>query len=689
MRVSGERSLAYAAVNHRFTAWVCALVISSFVVIATAAEHRRGMVSSVHPLATEAGLDVLKSGGNAIDAAVAVGLTLGVVDTPNSGVGGGCFMLIRLANGKFVAIDGRETAPAAATRDMFVRNGKADTDLSQTGALASGVPGELAAFDYAVRKYGKKNLSELILPAAEIAAKGFPLTASYANRLKAEADDMKRFEASRAIFFKDGQPLQRGDLLEQADLAATYRAIATHGSDWFYRGPFAQATEKWMKADTGVMTAADLANYRLKLREPVMTTYRGYKIVSFAPPSSGGVHLVQMLNILEKFDLKSLDEATRLHVIAEAMKLAFADRAHWLGDPDFARVPRGLVSKQYAAALAKRISLDRAIAVPSHGTPPKWERDIFKKSLSSRSAEAQPNDLARAGASSLSPQRGEGLRVRGEQDGAATLVQSLPTRSAPSDALTPHPSPLPVEGRGSSDGRSSTSSGDSSDFVALAGKGARTAMSASSWDGAFTDKAVRALGRAEKHTTHWSVADAEGNWVAVTATINTSFGSKVVIPGTGVVMNNEMDDFSIQPGVPNAFGLIGADANAVEPGKRPLSSMTPTIVLKNGKPIIALGAAGGPKIITAVLMELIYMLDLGKSAQEAIAAPRIHHQWSPGELMVEQSLPQNLRTALQQRGHEVKELNSMAVSQIVARSPDGKSFVGAADPRAGGNVAGW
>ncbi len=672
MRVSGERSLAYAAVNHRFTARVCALAITSIVVISTAAEHRRGMVSSVHPIATEAGLNVLKSGGNAIDAAVAVGLTLGVVDTPNSGIGGGCFMLVRLANGKFVAIDGRETAPAAATRDMFVRNGKADTDLSQTGALASGVPGELAAFDYAVRKHGKKSLSELILPAAEIAEKGFPLTASYANRLRAEANDMRQFEASRAIFFKDGQPLQRGDLLEQADLAATYRAIAKHGSDWFYRGPFAQATVKWMKADTGVMTAADFTNYRLKLREPVMTTYRGYKIVSFAPPSSGGVHLVQMLNILEKFDLKSLDEATRLHVIAEAMKLAFADRAHWLGDPDFARVPRGLVSKKYADLLAKRIDLARAAQVPSHGTPPKWERDVFRNGQN---------------VAFFPPQWGAGMSVKGE----TVFEHSHPEICFGNDsaALTPHPGPLPVEGRGSSDGRSLTSSGDSSDFVALAGKGARTAMSASSWDGAFTDKAVRALGRAEKHTTHWSVADAVGNWVAVTATINTSFGSKVVIPGTGVVMNNEMDDFSIQPGVPNAFGLIGADANAVEPGKRPLSSMTPTIVLKSSKPIIALGAAGGPKIITAVLMELIYMLDLGMSATEAIAAPRIHHQWSPGELMVEQSLPQHLRTALQQRGHEVKELNSMAVSHIVARSPDGKSFVGTADPRAGGNVGGW
>ena len=689
----------------------------SYVSGADSQKITRGMVSSVHPIATEAGLNVLKSGGNAVDAAVAVGLTLGVVDTANSGIGGGCFMLIRLANGKFLAIDGREMAPAAATRDMFVRNGKADTDLSQTGALASGVPGELAAFDYAVRKHGKKSLSELILPAAEIAERGFPLTASYASRLKSEAADLEKFEASRAIFFKDGQPLQRGDVLKQSDLAATYRAIAGQGSDWFYRGVvarasrpseanknltgetpvplgFAQATEQWMKANGGTMTAADFANYQIKLREPVTTAYRGYKIVSFAPPSSGGVHLVQMLNILEKFDLKSLDEATRLHVIAEAMKLAFADRAHWLGDPDFARVPRGLVSKKYAASLAKKINLTRASEVPSHGTPPKWERDVFKKSASLRSAAVAVNDLARTDGSSLSPQRGEGLRVRGEnveegnelRAGAKSTPLSLHTLSA---ILTPHPGPLPVEGRGSGNGRSLASSGVSGDFAALAAPGARTAMSASSWHEVPADKAVRAPSRAEKHTTHWSVADAEGNWVAVTATINTSFGSKVVIPGTGVVMNNEMDDFSVQPGVPNAFGLIGADANAVEPGKRPLSSMTPTIVLKNGKPIIALGAAGGPKIITAVLMELIHMLDLGMSAQEAIAAPRIHHQWSPGELMVEESLPQNLRAALQQLGHEVKELNSMAVSHIVARSPDGKSFVGAADPRAGGKVMGW
>ncbi len=651
--MSGERSLAYVAVPRRFTSWVCVLAISSAVVVATAAENRRGMVSSVHPTATEAGLNVLKTGGNAVDAAVAVGLTLGVVDTPNSGIGGGCFMLIRLANGKVVAIDGREMATAAATRDMFVREGKADTDLSQTGALASGVPGALAAFDYAVRQYGKKQLSELILPAAEIAEHGFVLNASYANRLNSVADDMKQFEASRAVFFRDGETLKAGDVLKQPDLAVTYRSIAGQGSDWFYRGPFARATEQWMRANGGLMTAADFANYQVMLREPVTTTYRGYKIVSFAPPSSGGVHLVQMLNILEKFDLKSLDEATRLHVIAEAMKLAFADRAHWLGDPDFAKVPRGLVSKKYAASLAKKINLPRATEVPSHGTPSKWERDVFRKGRI---------------AASLSPQWGEGLRVKDSLPDSTGIAMPIPSLNpSPRAALKTHALQTLRAGRGPQE-------------LAPA-FGVRASSAPLSFRQEFT--------QIEKHTTHWSVADAEGNWVAVTATINTSFGSKVVIPGTGVVMNNEMDDFSIQPGVPNAFGLIGADANAVEPGKRPLSSMTPTIVLKNGKPIIALGAAGGPKIITSVLMELIYMLDLGMSAGEAIAAPRLHHQWSPGELQVERALPLHLRTALQQRGHEVTELNSMAVSHIVARSPDGRSLVGAADPRAGGNAAGW
>ena len=582
--------------------------LSQTLLVAQTNPPTHGMVSSVHPLATGVGLNALKSGGNAIDAAVAVGLTLGVVDSHNSGIGGGCFMLIRLANGKFVAIDGREMAPSAATRDMFVRDGKGDTELSQTGPLASGVPGEVAAFDHAVKHHGKKQLKDLILPAAALAEKGFAISAGYASRLESVSNDLAKFEASRAIFLPEGKAPKVGDVLKQADLAKTYRAIAEQGSDWFYLGPFAKATEKWMKANGGIMTAADFKKYHIVLREPVRTTYRGREIVSFAPPSSGGVHVVQMLNILENFDVKSLDEATRWHVIAETMKLAFADRAYWLGDPDYAKVPRGLISKEYAATLARKIDLKRASAVKEHGLPPGHDSDLFKQ----------------------------------------------PGRKIPSEPRA---------------NRRESAQGEIQDDAAL--------LAALEWE------------LNEKHTTHWSVADAEGNWVACTATINTSYGSKVVIPGTGVVLNNQMDDFSVQPGVANHFGLIGAEANAVAPGKRPLSSMSPTIVLQDGKPIIAIGAAGGPKIISAVLVQLIAMLDLGKTPAEAMAMPRIHHQWSPDELMVEKSLPAEIKTALEQRGHVVKELNALSVAHTVARSADGKSFVGAADPRAGGKAEGW
>jgi gamma-glutamyltranspeptidase/glutathione hydrolase len=545
-------------------------IFSNLCASALASDCLHGMVASVHPLATEAGLEVLKDGGNAIDAAVAVALTLGVVDGDNSGIGGGCFMLIRRANSSLVAIDGREKAPAAATTNMFIRKGKADTRLSQTGALASGVPGALAAYEFAVEHYGKKRLKDILLPAAKLAGKGFRLGGAYARNLKREANEMARFDSTRAVFFKGTRPLREGELLQQPDLAATYRAIAEQGSAWFYRGPFGEAVEKWMKASGGIMTAQDLRDYSIALREPISSTYRGFQIVTFPPPSSGGVHLVQILNLLERFDLAALDEVTRLHVIAEAMKLAFADRAYWLGDPDFVNVPRGLVAKEYAGDLAQRINTNHASRVGSHGAPPNWQADVFKK-----------------------------------------------------------------------------------------------------------------------HTTHFSTADAEGNWVACTATVNTSFGSKVVIPGTGVVMNNQMDDFSIQPGVANYFKLIGAEANAVAAGKRPLSCMTPTLVLKAGEPIIALGAAGGPKIISQIVLELVGMLDFRRSPAEALAQPRIHHQWFPDELMVEKTFPRQLRTALTRRGHRITVLPSAGVSQIVARSADGNGFIGAADPRAGGTAQGW
>ena len=536
------------------------------------ATGERGIVATVHPLATQAGIDTLKNGGNAIDAAVTVALTLGVVDAHNSGLGGGCFLLLRRANGEFIAIDGRETAPATATRDMFVRNGVGDPGLSQNGALASGVPGALAAYDFAVKKFGRKTLAELILPAARIADEGFPLSAADARRIKSHAAALRRHAAPADLFFAaDGSPLAEGARFRQPDLARSYRAIAADGADWFYRGPYANAVAAHMKKTGGIMTAADFQNYAPKLRQPLVTRYRDHEIIGFPPPSSGGVHVAEILNVLENFDLQKLrapDE--RHHVIAEAMKLAFADRAFWLGDPDFAKVPRGLVDKGYARELAARIHPDHTTPVPAHGTPPDADTRLF-----------------------------------------------------------------------------------------------------------------------EKHTTHFSTADAEGNWVACTATINTTFGSKVIVPGTGILLNNEMDDFSIQPGVANAFKLVGAEANAVAPGKRPLSSMSPTLVLKNGQPILALGGAGGPTIISQTVLHLIGVLDLGLRLDEALAQPRIHQQWQPDQLRVEQTLPADTRAALQNRGHKLVLENSFGVSQAVGRSADGNTFVGASDPRVNGAARGF
>jgi gamma-glutamyltranspeptidase/glutathione hydrolase len=536
----------------------------------TVAHGTHGAVASVNPLATQAGLEVLKNGGNAIDAAVAVGVTLGVVDSHNSGLGGGCFMLIRRANGEFVAIDGREMAPAAATRDMFLRDGKANTDLSQTGALASGIPGSVAAYAYAIEKFGRKKFADLLLPAAKIAEDGFPIDRVFAGKIKSVDDDLRTFEASKALLFhEDGTPLAEGETLKQPDLATSLRALAAQGPDWFYRGPYAAKVAEWMKANGGLITAEDFANYHIALREPVRGTYRGAEIISFPPPSSGGLHVLEILNMLENFDLAKLDEPTRVHVIAEAMKLAFADRAYWLGDPDFVPVPRGLLRKDYAKDLAARIKLDSVIAVPTHGDPPDAATDVFGK----------------------------------------------------------------------------------------------------------------------KHTTHFSVADAEGNWVACTQTVNTSFGSKAIVPGTGIFLNDQMDDFSAQPGVPNAFHLVGAEANAVAPGKRPLSSMSPTIVLRDGKPILAVGAAGGPTIISQTVLNLVGVLDLGLTLDAALAQPRFHHQWQPDELRLEARASDTVREFLTKLGHHLDPAKGIGSSNGVAWS-DG-AFTAASEPRVPSEAAAW
>lgn len=533
------------------------------------ATAERGMVATGHPLATEAAVEIFRTGGNAIDAAVAAGLTLGVVDGHNSGIGGGCFILIRLANGEFVAIDGREMAPAAAHPEMYVVDGEGDTSLSQSGPLASGVPGALAAYAAAAKQYGEKSLADLLEPGRRFAEEGFSINRSYASRIRSAAGQLRRFDASRALFFdEDGAPLKAGYLLKQPDLARTYGSIAEHGIEWFYKGPFAETVEEWMKENGGILTAEDFANYHAPRREPVRSTYRGYEVVGFPPPSSGGIHVAQILNIVENFDLGEEEPAERIHLVAEAMKLAFADRAHWLGDPDFVRVPRGLGDPGYAASLAGRIDRERVIEVREQSVPPDWEENVFGR-----------------------------------------------------------------------------------------------------------------------HTTHFSTADSDGNWVAITATVNTAFGSKVVIPGTGVVLNNEMDDFSIQPGVPNAFGLIGSDANKVEPGKRPLSSMSPTLLLRDGEPVLSVGAAGGPTIISQTALAVIGMVDLGMSAGEALGQVRFHNQWFPDALRVEDRMPKEVLRDLEKKGHNIQTVRRIGVSQAVAR--EGDHLLGAHDPRSEGKAAGW
>lgn len=537
---------------------------------------QKGAVASVHPLATDAGIAALKRGGNAVDAAIATAITLGVVDGHNSGLGGGCFILIRAADGSVTAIDARETAPALATRDMYVKDGKVDDAASKTGSLAPATPGALAGYALALQKHGKLKLADVLLPAAEIAENGFPIDEVYARKLEATKADLAKFDGPRSIFLKaDGSPLKKGDLLKQPDLARTLRNIAEHGPNAFYRGEFAKLVDDWMRANGGVLRAADFAAYAPKLREPLRTTYRGHNIIGFPPPSSGGVHVAQILNMLEGHDLAAMPGADRTHVIAEAMKLAFADRAHWLGDPDFAKVPRGLIDAGYAKSLAAKIDLSRSSVVPTHGVPPAADTDIFGDTL--------------------------------------------------------------------------------------------------------------------KHTTHLSTADTEGNWVALTQTINTAFGSKVIVPGTGVLLNNEMDDFAVAPGVPNAFKLIGAEANAIAPGKRPLSSMSPTIVLKDGRPILSVGAAGGPTIISQTLQNVVNILDLKMSIADATAAPRVHHQWSPDELKIETSIGEGILTAMKQRGHVVREVSrvGIGVSQGVMWDDAAKCFRAAADPRAGGKADGW
>lgn len=523
--------------------------------------NKAGAVASVNPIATQAGIDAFNKGGNAIDAAVAVAYTLGVVDSHNSGIGGGCFIVIHWADGRIEAIDGREMAPATAKREMFLIDGEPASHLSRTGALSIGIPGSVAAFDYIQTKGGKLKRGDVILPAAKLAADGFSVDGSFAGRLNWRKDAIKAFPATAAVLLKEnGEAYKAGETLIQKDLALTYSNIAKQGPSYFYQGDFAKKIDTWMKANSGRIRFDDFKNYTIKNREPVKSSFQGYTLYGFPPPSSGGVHVAQILNILDRYDIKKLSEAERYHLLLESMKLAFADRAFWLGDADFANVPKGLISTEYATTLNKKINMKTATEVPNYNKPPGADDDFFNK-----------------------------------------------------------------------------------------------------------------------HTTHISTADKDGNWVSITTTLNTSFGSKVIIPGTGVLMNNQMDDFSIKPRIPNAFGLIGADANSVQPKKRPLSSMSPTIVMKNGKPVMALGAAGGPTIITQVVQTLVNYLGLELSLEEAMMTSRVHHQWHPVQGFVEESASAELIKELETMGHKLRSRGYFGTSQSIALEKG--EFVTQSEPR--------
>lgn len=531
----------------------------------------RHMVVSQERRASQIGADILARGGNAVDAAVAVGFALAVTLPRAGNLGGGGFMLIhRAASKETIAIDYRETAPAASRADMFLdANGNPDPRRSRDSGLAVGVPGTVRGLALAHQRYGsgKLSLADLIEPAIRLAADGIPVEDDLADSLPSAREKLARFPSSTAIFLKEGRALQRGERLVQTDLAATLTAIARSGPDAFYTGEIARRIAASVEGIGGIMTEADLANYKPVIRTPVRGTYRGHEIISMPPPSSGGVHLIQILNILEGFDLRKAGagSAATLHLMAEAMKPAYADRATWLGDPDRVKVPvPGLTSKRYAETQRAAIAPDRA--------------------------------------------------RKAEEISAGN--------------------PAPFEG---------------------------------------------------DQTTHYSIVDQEGNAVANTYTLNLSYGVGLVAPGTGVLLNNEMDDFSAKPGAQNAFGLVGGDANSISPGARPLSSMTPTFVFREGRLMLVTGSPGGSRIITTTLQVISNVIDHGMNIAEAVTAPRIHHQWRPDVLLHEEGLSPDTLALLAQRGHTLRLGATSGSASSILLSPQG--LQGAADPRQRGTGA--
>ena len=545
------------------------------------------MVVSVHRLASRAGAQMIKAGGNAVDAAVAVGFALAVVYPQAGNLGGGGFMLIRTADSKIRFIDYREKAPAAATANMYLdAKGNVVEEASTVGYKAIGVPGSVAGMVYAEEKYGKLSLERVMAPAIRLARDGFVLAAGDAKDLRDEDEQvLARFPESKRIFQRDGNYYKAGELFRQPELARTLQRIATRPAD-FYQGAMARELAAAMQKGGGLITADDLAHYEVKEREAIRGSYRGYEIISAPPPSSGGVTLIEILNILEGYDLGKLRGRPPLavHLTVEAFRRAFFDRADFLGDPDFSRIPVAqLIDKQYAAAW--RESID-----PAHASVSK---DLHRPAIFSE------------------------------------LEQYAALHPLPRTMVEPN------------------------------------------------------------HTTHYSVVDPEGDAVAVTTTLNASFGSGVTAEGLGFLMNDEMDDFAAKQGTPNMFGLIQGPANAIGPGKRPLSAMAPTIVLKDNKLFMVLGSPGGPRIITTVANILMGVVDYGMNIQEAVDAPRFHHQWLPDVTDVEQDFPADTIKALEGMGHRVDAEDYWSDGECIMIDPKSGERLGASDKRNNGRAIGF
>ena len=550
-------------------AFLTVLLVQTVAFAVTPASGRNGMVASSEPLASQAGVEILKAGGNAVDAAVAVGFALAVTFPRAGNLGGGGFMLIRRASGEAIVVDYREQAPAASTRGMYQdAKGNVIPHASTMGARAAAVPGTVMGLAMAEQKYGKLGLARVMAPAIRLARNGFTVRDSFAQSIRSEGVLLQKFEGSRHIFLHNGKPYEPGSVFRQPDLARTLSAIAKRGPQAFYTGAPARAIVATMQKYHGLITHDDLEHYQAKLRVPLLGHFRGFDILTAPPPSAGGTMLIEMLNVLEPLDLGTEHSYSSIHLIAETMRRAYADRAAYLGDPDFATVPvAGLTSPLYAAKLREEI-----LAAP-------------------------PNAPVRAG----EPQ-----------------------------------------------------------------------------------------GYESSATTHFSVVDAEGNAVANTYTLNGWFGCGVTVEGAGFLLNNEMDDFTSKPGAPNLFGLVQGEANAIAPRKRPLSSMTPTIILRDGKVRLVLGSPGGSTITNTVLQVLLNILVYKMDVLQAVAAPRFHDQWSPDLLTFErEGFSSATIERLQKAGYPVSFRDSMGDCEAIEIDPQSGWRLGGSDPRGDGKVVGY